>query len=222
MPNILQRIDEVVSGRHLLHHPFYKAWVCGQLPKEALENYAREYWPHILAFPTYVSAAHSQATDMESRRSLLMNLLEEESGDDNHPELWLRFAEGIGVSRDEVKRGPVLPSSSRLVDTFRRLTRESGFPASIAALLAYEGQVPEISAAKIDGLRSHYGIDDERTLAFWEVHKEADVQHREEERTVLARAVKTRDDERAALAAATEAADALWSFLDGVHQRWVQ
>ena len=69
--------------------------------------------------------------------------------------------------------------------------------------------------------RRFYGIEDERTLAFWEVHREADVAHRQEERELLDRAVRTRADEAAAGASAEEAAEALWSFLDGIHARWV-
>ena len=37
------------------------------------------------------------------RKQILYKLWDEEHGKDNHAELWLRFAEGIGVSREDVQ-----------------------------------------------------------------------------------------------------------------------
>ncbi|GIS54804.1 hypothetical protein Ct9H90mP29_18460 [bacterium] len=34
---------------------------------------------------------------------LLDNLIDEERGSENHPELWMRFAEGMGNSRKVLK-----------------------------------------------------------------------------------------------------------------------
>ena len=37
------------------------------------------------------------------RQSILDNLWDEEHGEVNHAEMWLRFGEGIGVDRDDVR-----------------------------------------------------------------------------------------------------------------------
>ena len=55
----------------------------------------------VLAFP--VSAVRGQCDDLEARQLLLENLVEEEQGPDNHPEL-IRFAEASA-------RGPAGSSS---------------------------------------------------------------------------------------------------------------
>jgi pyrroloquinoline-quinone synthase len=98
-----QRIDEAVNKHAMLNHPFYQLWNEGKLERETLREYAKQYYAHVKAFPTYVSAVHSRCDDLKVRQLLLENLIEEERGVDNHPELWLRFAESLGVSRDEVK-----------------------------------------------------------------------------------------------------------------------
>jgi pyrroloquinoline-quinone synthase len=43
---------------------------------------------------------------------LLDNLIEEEKGSENHPELWLRFAEGLGFDRDSVESSKMEHSES--------------------------------------------------------------------------------------------------------------
>jgi pyrroloquinoline-quinone synthase len=71
-----------------------------------------------------------------------------------------------------------------------------------------------VAGAKIEGLKKHYGVDDRRTLTFWEVHRTLDVEHSDHERAELER-VGTEDPE-AVLEATREALDAWWAFLDAV------
>src|ERR1700716_2761881 len=93
----LNRIDNDIADKHLLKHPFYLAWTRGELSKAALTDYARQYYHHVAAVPTYLSAVHSKCDDQATRKQLLNNLTDEEGGSPNHPELWKRFAEGLGV-----------------------------------------------------------------------------------------------------------------------------
>src|SRR5688500_19221606 len=88
-------LSEAVMQFSMLKHPFYVAWTEGKLSKEILADYAKQYYAHVRAFPTYVSAVHSRCDDVALRQELLENLIEEERGTENHPELWLRFAEGL-------------------------------------------------------------------------------------------------------------------------------
>ncbi|MBM2840705.1 MAG: putative coenzyme synthesis protein [Bacteroidetes bacterium] len=46
-----------------------------------------------------VSAVHSNTPDLAARRELLMNLIDEEQGNENHPALWMRFATAMGEAR---------------------------------------------------------------------------------------------------------------------------
>jgi pyrroloquinoline-quinone synthase len=212
--NWTAEIDRIVEKRHLLTHPFYTAWNRGELTMETLRGYAGQYYRHVLAFPTYLSAVHSQTEDLGSRQYLLENLIDEERGDDNHPELWLRFAEGIGCRREDVRAAAALPETAACDDTFREIAGRGAAPG-LAALYAYESMVPAVAEAKIDGLKRHYGIDDERTLSFFTVHLEVDEWHAEVARKLLDRTVPA-DERPAALRAAGDATKAVWTLLDGV------
>lgn len=212
----LDQLDDTIDQHALLAHPFYRAWNEGRLGRETLAEYAKQYFAHVRAFPTYVSAVHSRCDDLEARRLLVENLVEEEQGEENHPELWLRFAEGLGVPRSEVESTELLPTTVESVRRMQEIARSEDWGDGLAALYAYESQVPEVARTKREGLRAFYGIDDARTVSFFRVHETADVAHREQERTLMLRRAGTAEERTARLEAADRAAAALWLFLDGV------
>src|ERR1700747_2773931 len=97
MKNHLDEIDNAVAAKHLLKHPFYLAWTRGELSRDALADYATQYYHHVAAFPTYLSAVHANCDDQPIRKQILFNLIDEEAGSPNHPELWKQFADTLGV-----------------------------------------------------------------------------------------------------------------------------
>ncbi|MBL90648.1 MAG: TenA family transcriptional regulator [Myxococcales bacterium] len=216
MTNFLERLDKIISERHLLNHPFYQAWNEGKLSQEALLEYSKEYYRQVHAFPTYVSATHAACDDIKIRQMLLENLIEEEQGEDNHPELWLRFAERMGATKEEVRSHKALPKTLQSVRILKQLAQSENAEVGMAALYAYESQIPEVSTTKIDGLKKFYDVSDERSLSFFTEHETADVLHSEATRSALTDLCSTPEKEERALQAAEEAADALNLLLDGV------
>jgi pyrroloquinoline-quinone synthase len=216
-----QEIDEAVGEYAMLSHPFYQLWAEGKLTQSMLAEYAKQYYAHVAAFPTYVSAVHSRCDDLKVRQLLLENLIEEERGADNHPELWLRFAEGLGVSRDEVGSASLLPSTTDTVARLKALTASSDYRLGVAALYAYESQIPEVAKTKRAGLKAFYGIEDSRTVSFFTAHESADQVHRQIEMKILSDGCDTESVRQETVAAAREAARSLWDFLTGVHEAYV-
>ncbi|HEY1250377.1 MAG TPA: CADD family putative folate metabolism protein [Thermoanaerobaculia bacterium] len=212
----LTALDAIIGERHLLKHPFYQLWSQGKLSLENLREYAISYYPHVAAFPTYVSGVHSGCDDAALRQELLENLIEEEHGNQNHPALWRRFAASLGASEDSLTASPRTPEVADAITEFRRTTREGSVAEGLAALYAYESQIPEVSKTKREGLAAFYGVRDEDATRFFSVHEKADVWHREVEREALARVADTPEGREAALAAARRCCDALNRALDGV------
>lgn len=214
--DLLDRIDALIAERHLLGHPFYADWRAGTLPREALQDYAVQYYAFESNFPRFLSMLHTRADRPGVRQALLDNLWDEEHGEANHAELWLRFGEGIGADRATVRGAAQHEATRRLVETYRELVADAPLPAGIAALYAYEAQVPEVATEKLIGLRDRYGIEDQRALAFFAVHSTLDVEHSAAEREMIRSLATTPADEDAAIEATGRALDAWWSFLDGV------
>ncbi len=213
---IITTLNAMVEERSLLKHPFYQSWSAGGLTLERLRNYAAQYYRHVEAFPRYLSALHSRCADLETRQALLDNLIDEERGPDNHPELWLRFAEGLGATRDVVLSAVPSPSTLALVETFDHLAREGSVSAGLAALYVYEAQIPPVAETKIEGLRQFYGIADERSLSFFTTHQQADVFHAQTTARLLERVAAAPGEARCAVGGADAALTALWTMLDGV------
>ena len=175
-----EKIKDSISAYHLLSHPFYQAWNHGDVPREKLKEYVKQYYTHVKAFPRYISATHSQCNDIEKRRILLENLADEEGfSGEPHPELWLRFAEGLDISRNEMEKYPARKSIKNVVAVFFSFACSS-YAEGLASLYAYEYQVPEIAKTKIKGLKEHYDVNGERYLSFFTVHQSADIHHRRE------------------------------------------
>jgi pyrroloquinoline-quinone synthase len=150
---------------------------------------------------------------------LAENLAEEEgieADKQDHGSLWLMFACGLGESEGAVRAQQLNPETQALIDTFRKLSRQS-YAAGLGALYAYESQFPAVANVKIQGLIDRYGITDEETLRFFRVHESADIEHSAVCRTLLDRLPEDQREE--SIAAGEELAGALWNFLSGVEAR---
>lgn len=218
---LCERLDEIIAERSLLKHPFYQVWQKGELTMDALKGYACQYYQHVLAFPKYVSGTHANCDNLADRQELLENLVEEEQGANNHPELWLRFGEALGLNRTDMTDVQPLPETTELDETFRRITKDSSFVSGIAALYAYESQVPEVAGTKMDGLKQFYGINTPDALRFFVVHHSLDVEHSRVTRNMVARHADTPQRQQEAIRAVEESSDALLMFLDGVSREFI-
>jgi pyrroloquinoline-quinone synthase len=208
---VITLLDDQIAAKRLLDHPFYQRWTAGTLSSEELREYARQYYHYALAFPTFLSAMHAQCDDLATRQAILENLIEEERGADNHPELWLRFCEALGLDRGEVENGPANDSTRHLISTMKSLAREGALHQGLAALYAYESQIPDVAKAKIEGLAKWYDVSE---VTFFSVHMDADVVHSATSRELLMRLCDDDAKRGEARAAVASTLDALYGFLD--------
>jgi pyrroloquinoline-quinone synthase len=144
------------------------------------------------------------------------NLAEEENSARPHAKLWRDFAATLGVSEEDLTSSPSLPGTQHVVHTFREICANRSVAEAVAALYAYESQVPEIATTKIDGLKRFYGITEPKGLEYFEVHEEADKEHRAAWRGWLE--ANAHGNEAEILASTNEALDALWGALSAVHR----
>jgi pyrroloquinoline-quinone synthase len=218
MNDHLDRIDSDIAEKQLLKHPFYLAWTRGELSKEALTDYAKQYYHHVAAFPTYLSAVHAKCDDQTTRRQILSNLIDEEAGSPNHPELWKQFANALGVSEGDLANTEKQAETEDLIGTFRSVCGNKSTAEGLAALYAYESQIPAICESKIDGLKKHYGFTDAKGYEYFSVHIEADKEHSATERRILDNYIDNANADTVR-ASVNRVLDALWEMLSGVCRR---
>lgn len=220
------RLESRIAPYDLLTHSFYRAWTAGELTKDDLREYAAEYWHHVAAFPTYLSALHSRMEDTELRRTVLRNLMDEEGIDaadgKPHSELWMDFAKGMGANAQSVRTRELQPETEDLIGTLHKLMQQDSAAVGLAALYAYESRVPEIAKQKAAGLCGNYGAD-AATCRYFTLHQTADAHHAEVWKQAINNEL-AHDPAAAdrALDAAEATAQALWSALDGVERLRMQ
>ncbi|HUR37302.1 MAG TPA: CADD family putative folate metabolism protein [Terriglobales bacterium] len=212
-------LEQRIASFDLLCHPYYKAWTAGELTRTDLREYASDYYHHVAAFPTYLSALHSRLVDGELRRAVLRNLCEEEIEGSAHSDLWLNFAEGMGGDRDSIRESEPIQELQDLIQRFRNIAASGSIPAAMASFYVYESQVPRVAREKARGLKDMYGSD-AKTCGYFTLHQTADVFHSQVWRDQLNNLLDAEPEAASeALIAAEAAAKALWTALDGVERK---
>jgi len=217
-----EQLEASIARYDLLCHPFYKAWSAGELTRDDLRDYARQYYHHVKAFPGYLAEFGLRLDEGELRRAVLANMCDEKGATGGsekdsvpHSELWLDFAEGMGAARDTRGHKP-LPEIDSLLRHFHHVANE-GIPEEVlAAFYVYESQVPRVAKEKERGLREMYGADD-KTCGYFSLHATADVYHSNVWRKQLENRITANPEvAEAALHAAENTARMLWQALDGI------
>ena len=216
-----KQLEESIARYDLLCHPFYKAWAAGELSREDLREYARNYYHHVQSFPSYLAEFALRLDEGELRKAVLANMVDEKGGGPSgkeavpHADLWLDFAEGMGTSRDMRWHLPVQQISD-LMHYFHRVASEGTPEEALTAFYVYESQVPRIAKEKERGLREMYGADD-KTCSYFALHATADVYHSNVWREQLEKRLATNPETAdAALNAAENTAKMLWQALVGI------
>ena len=203
-----QPIDEVLAeaivGRHLLAHPFYRRWEAGTLTEGELAAYAEQYRHIERELPVTLASIADALPPGRARDLVEANLADELGSPEPHAKLFESFALAAGARPD----APATPSTAALLAVVR--TTASNDPvAALAMVAAYEVQAADIAASKGDGLRRHYGFDEEGT-SFWDVHRTQEVEHAGWSKDAL---TALGADPDVVQAAATVSADSWWLFL---------
>ena len=164
-------LAEAIVGRHLLAHPFYRRWEAGTLEEGELSAYAEQYRHIERELPVTLSAIAAALPEGRARDLVEANLADELSTPEPHAQLFESFAAAAGAAPD----APATPSTAALLALVR--TAAATDPATALAMVAaYEVQAADIAASKSDGLRRHYGMDEDATR-FWDVHRTQEQDH---------------------------------------------
>ncbi len=203
-----QRIHEVLAeaivGRHLLAHPFYRRWEAGTLGDGELAAYAEQYRHIERELPVTLTVIAGSLPQGRARELVEANLADELGSPEPHAQLFESFAAAAGAAPG----APASPSTAALLALVRTAAAHDP-AAALAMVAAYEVQAADIAASKSDGLRRHYGFDEDGTR-FWDVHRTQEVDHAGWSLEALS---ELGADPDVVQSAATVSADSWWLFL---------
>jgi len=170
MNSLILKIDQIIEERSLLGHPFYQTWSEGKLTRDALAGYAKEYFQLVKAVPKFMEPLLENAPE-----SMYNELDYNQTEETSHIDLWVKFANELGISYNELTNYAGTEKTNNAVSTLNSLM--SSFESGAAAMYAFEKEIPKISQIKLDGLAEFYGITSENATEYFRVHTEADISH---------------------------------------------
>ncbi|MFI5413677.1 MAG: TenA family transcriptional regulator [Candidatus Lutacidiplasmatales archaeon] len=180
--------DELTKYKMANHpfktHPFFARLERGEVPRPLLRAWVKQFYPWLASVPIAMAERFANCSSDAANdpyRRMILDQLVEEAGDPKgkapgHPELWLRFCEGVGVPRSEVLASSQLPSTMVAIDDFLYTNRMNAFYISAAG--SSEPPNVELCARLLPAFRTHYGVD-EAHLEYYTLHVTADVEHSE-------------------------------------------
>jgi pyrroloquinoline-quinone synthase len=216
MENLLiERIDYEIEKHSLLKHVFYQMWSEGKLTINHLQGYSKEYFQLVKVVPKFVENIFNVIADPSLKRAVGQNLKEESE----HIEPWIMFSTAMGVQRNDLTSYKGENETNMAVSTLSQLTERS-LEEAVAAMYAYEKELPKISRSKIDGLKKFYGVQSNEATKYLEIHEEVDLRHSEVWKNIL-KTIPEEKQERA-LNAAVSSLEAQNKLLDSVHKKYVE
>jgi pyrroloquinoline-quinone synthase len=165
-------------------HPFFASVEQGTAPKALVQSWVAQFYPWLAAVPIAMAERFANCSwepENDRFRRMILDQLLEEAGDPKgkapgHPELWLRFCEGVGVPRAQVHATPLLPNTMVAIDDFLYTNRVQPFYVS-AAGSSEPPNVP-LCARLLPAFQNYYHVDDDH-LEYYQLHVVADVEHSE-------------------------------------------
>jgi pyrroloquinoline quinone (PQQ) biosynthesis protein C len=206
-------LDEARATHPWLHHPLFQLIWEGTLTRVQVQKVVRQQGCFFLdtlrhAAWKIISVGGYTPTyaDLERQRSLIP-LVVEEGGEDTvggkttaHAFLFVRLAEALGITRDEVFSTEYLPTTIIEKDELFALQRSSTLEALCGGNIATESINPIHVGKMAAAMERHYGVSGE-ALAFYRVHAEIEEDHAERAVRIISQlAVTDADQARGRLA----------------------
>jgi len=215
MTLLIDRINAEIEKGSLLKHRFYQLWQEGKLTLDQLSGYSKEYFQLVKNIPSFVENTLNNNPTKRSDKIIESILAEERE----HVEPWVRFAASLDVSSEELHQYPGESLTRKAVSDLSVISKSS-FEEGVAALYAFEKELPKISETKSKGLRQFYNKFDDDSHRYFDIHKEADIYHAKIWENILNECSediheKIMDAVKISLAAQKD-------LLDSVHDKYVE
>jgi pyrroloquinoline quinone (PQQ) biosynthesis protein C len=146
------------------HHARWPAFTKPGLRREQLAiHFGQEFATYVRDFPIFLARVLGHAPPESVRPALAANLYEEQtgglSGGVDHPELFLRMIDGLGIDRTTITSAKLLPEAAIYRAYLDAVTEEPPWVVGAAvATIFVEGSVHE--REELAGTRKHLPLDE--------------------------------------------------------------
>jgi pyrroloquinoline quinone (PQQ) biosynthesis protein C len=191
---LLAIVDELARDNFYgERHPVGQRFLGGDLTPDEMRFLATQEYAYYKETTWWNAGKLLNSAELEEQRRLHGALLDElgtdlmeTGGAAPHAEMFLRYCEGLGLSRTEVTNAPLVPSVVLAVTELRRIaSHRPVFEMLVASNLVIEKQRPRYYSALLRTFAEHYSWVPRDALLFYEVHAEHDVDHESRGRQIV-------------------------------------
>ncbi|MBI1239778.1 MAG: pyrroloquinoline-quinone synthase PqqC [Alphaproteobacteria bacterium] len=216
-------LREIGSERYHDKHPFHHLLHTGKLNKGQIQAWALNRYIYQSRIPIKDASLLARCPDMAVRQVWRQRIIDHDGapGSEGGIERWLKLAEGLGLSREDVVGERLaLPATHFAVEAYVRFVREKSLLEAIASSLT-EMFAPGIIRTRMDGMLANYAFVSRETLAYFAHRTSEAPRDAEFALAYVKRHATTREDQQRVLDALTFKCQVLWAQLDALHFAYV-
>ena len=207
-----------LAPRYWDRHPFHLRLHEGRLSGRELRLWAANRWYYQRAIPRKDAAILANCPDVEVRRVWRERIVWHDGGGpgEGGAENWLRLAEAVGLTREEVlDERHVLPGTRFAVDAYVTFARTRPWVEAVASGLT-EMFSRGLMARRLVDMREHYPWIAEEGFAYFTNRLRVIADEGKSTVDIVVRNCRTREQQEAAVAALAFKCDVLRAVLDAV------
>ncbi len=218
----LAEIEEIHRRKPLYGHALFNDIMEGSLSREQLKEEVRQEGIIPLHNHNYHGRLYVVCPDPRWRARIAEVCFEEGTGrlyanGFSHNELYLRFGEALGISREVMWSTPYCAGALGFRTYFSEICGRSFLEGVSAHMLAGEAPAPAHVGSRGDALCEHYGLSQDDVM-FFTVHVEADTDHSNIGRELLDEFARTEDDLRLVLKTVEQTLDVMILMNDDIYR----
>lgn len=218
-----QALRAVGEERYHVHHPFHKMMNAGELTKPQMQAWALNRYCYQSVIPKKDAIILSRSDDPAFRREWRKRIIDHdgEEGSEGGIERWLRLAEGLGLSRQDVlSRKLALPATRFAVGAYVDLVSGSTLLVAVASSLTELFSGLAISQ-RVPAMLERYDYITEDTLAYFKPRLHQAPRDAEYALSLVQEWADTVEKQQAAIDALITKCDILWAQLDALYHAYV-
>jgi pyrroloquinoline-quinone synthase len=205
------------------HHPFHVLMNTGQLNRQQIQGWVANRYYYQKIIPIKDAAILSNCPIPEVRRRWIYRIQDHDGQAEGQggTEAWLRLAEAVGLSRQEVlDERLVVPGVRFAGDAYVTFARMRPWLEGVASSLT-ELFAPDLMSARIAAFERYYTWIEPAGLAYFRSRLTLAPRDSAHAIEVVTRYCVTRELQERAVAALAFKCDVLWSILEATHHTYV-
>lgn len=217
-----ERLRAVGRDRYHDKHPFHQWMNDGKLDKEQLRAWVINRLYYQINIPVKDALILSKCPVRSIRQVWIQRIIDHDGTPDEPGgiEKWLRLGEGMGLSREELEHGPILPGVRFAVDAYVEFVRTKPWIEAIASSLT-ELFAPKLMKTRIEAFEKHYTWIDPEALAYMRGRLTQAPRDSDHGLAVVHEYCATRELQQKAVDAVSFKCDLLWAQLDAIYYHCV-